>query len=337
MYPRYTPRISIIMPVYNAEQYLEKSIGSVLKQSIGDFELILVNDGSKDNSLLICQEYAAKDCRINVINQDNEGVSSARNAGLQNSTGEYITFLDADDWLSDLYLEELLTSMEAYAADCVCAGHCIVKKWGRRQEVRYTEHVYSSEDLVKEFPHFFRTVATAPWGKLYKKSIIDQFSIKFPKGIPYGEDTIFNFAYYAKCNKVVTSKNVIYMYNFTNMNSAMQKTYDDFSTYIYEIYKAYEDFFLKRNGAKIFEKIRISEQRYFFEWAVYHYLLSDYSMARKTEKINCLCTLFPLAANDLSFKYTNYLRSQDWAGYIKAWERDHWKLLIKTSIKKLLK
>lgn len=333
----YIPRISIIVPVYNAEQYLERCLDSVLKQSIEEFELILVNDGSNDNSLYICQKYAAEDSRIKIIDQDNTGVSSARNKGLSIATGEYITFLDADDWLSNQYLEKLLASMESNEADCVCAGYYIVKKWGRRQVVRYIEHVYSSEELVKEFPHFFRTVATAPWGKLYKKSIIDQFNIKFPKEIPYGEDTIFNLAYYAKCNILVTITNVLYMYNFTNVNSAMQKTYDNFDLYILKIYKAYEAFFLKTNGAKVFEKIRISEQRYFFEWAANHYLLGDFSMARKTEKINCLCTLFPLAANDSSFKYTNFLRSQDWAEYIKAWKRDHWKLLIKTSVKKLLK
>ena len=99
-----TPKISVIVPVYNAEKYLHRCIDSILSQTFTDFELLLIDDGSKDGSGAICDEYAAKDNRVRVFHKENGGVSSARNLGLDNACGEWVTFVDADDYVRPSYL-----------------------------------------------------------------------------------------------------------------------------------------------------------------------------------------------------------------------------------------
>ena len=106
--------ISIIIPVYNVEKYLSKCVESILAQGVEDFELLLVNDGSKDSSLAICNSYAERDSRIKVLNKPNGGVSSARNLGLDNATGEWVTFVDSDDWLAEGALAECVPYMQDY-------------------------------------------------------------------------------------------------------------------------------------------------------------------------------------------------------------------------------
>ena len=105
------PKVSIIVPVYNTEEYLSECIESILDQSFTDFELLLINDGSIDKSGKICDEYAKKDSRIVVIHKENGGVSSARNKGIEIAQGEWISFIDADDWITPLYLSDLIRKL----------------------------------------------------------------------------------------------------------------------------------------------------------------------------------------------------------------------------------
>lgn len=114
------PFLSIIVPVYNVEQYLEKCICSILGQSFGDFELILINDGSIDKSGLLCEEYAKKDKRIRTIHQENAGLSAARNAGIDIAEGEYITFVDSDDWIEPETYETAVEFLQSNHLEVVC-------------------------------------------------------------------------------------------------------------------------------------------------------------------------------------------------------------------------
>ena len=116
-------KLSIIIPIYNVERYLEETINSVLKQTFTDFELILVDDGSTDNSGKICDKYAQKDSRVKVIHKPNGGVSSARNAGVDNATGEFIGFVDSDDIISEVMYEGMINIAEKYGADIVQCTH----------------------------------------------------------------------------------------------------------------------------------------------------------------------------------------------------------------------
>lgn len=203
------------MPVYNAEQYLASSIDSVLAQSVKDFELLLINDGSKDNSLAICQEYAAKDSRVRVLDKPNGGVSSARNLGLDEAKGEWLMFIDSDDWLTEDTLATCLAYTPEYDTICFSFTLYFVDNKRHNQPV----------PAVKNLKHFFRLqiqrhVGQRACGALYRRSIIAQNKIYFDPTIIYGEDWLWHMRVSQFCTKVMTLPNAFcYKYNLMNMSS----------------------------------------------------------------------------------------------------------------------
>ena len=146
-------KVSLVVPVYNAEKYLAKSIESMLSQSLKEMELILVNDGSKDNSLAICEEYAKKDSRITVINKKNEGACIARNTGIARAKGKYIQLADADDYIDNNMLEEQYNLAEKTNAEVVMCGmkFDVHQKDGQvvTSEAHYKDMVLSSQEEIK--------------------------------------------------------------------------------------------------------------------------------------------------------------------------------------------
>ena len=158
-----TPKISVIVPVYKAERYLSACIDSILAQTFTDFELLLIDDGSPDASGQICDEYAARDRRIVVIHKDNGGLSDARNAGLDICKGEYISFVDSDDWINDKFIQNLYSSIKKNDADIAVAS-CKYKS----DSPQYTEKIFSTpsgeidyEDILIEifiFTHKTRII-----------------------------------------------------------------------------------------------------------------------------------------------------------------------------------
>ena len=218
-------KLSIIIPIYNAEKYLERCIDSILLQSFQDFEIILVNDGSTDGSRLICEAYAKKDNRVILINKPNGGSSSAKNLGLSHANGEYIEFVDADDYLDEEYIEHLWTGCDVYDAD-VCIGNVSFTKI-RNGDIKSKERVSMQKGhfTLKEFLMFYPTympkaIIGAPWNKIYKKEIIDTYAIKFDTQIRNNEDTHFNYWYLSKCSSVYVSDEPYYNYIDENVNSA---------------------------------------------------------------------------------------------------------------------
>jgi len=178
--------ISIVVPIYNSELYLEECISSLLKQSHANIELILINDGSCDRSLDICRFYEAQDSRVKVIDKTNEGVSIARNCGLEAASGDYIAFVDSDDFVSEKLYEKLFSLIESTKSDCAVLSKYIVNKNGQvgftdGQLIKASEAL---EYLIKlKFP-------TSMWAYLYKKSAIS--SIRVNEGIHFYEDLEFN-------------------------------------------------------------------------------------------------------------------------------------------------
>lgn len=187
------PQISVIVPVYNVEKYLHRCVDSILAQTFTDFELILVDDGSSDNSGIICDEYAGIHNNVKIIHQKNQGVSVARNVGLDIAEGEFIAFIDSDDTVDKTYLEILYQNGEF---DFVTAGF----------NMQYSDcswHKYEFPDIttdyrnVSSYPSKFmgKYYFGSPWAKLYKRKIIKENNIFFPLDIHSGEDTIFIFRY----------------------------------------------------------------------------------------------------------------------------------------------
>ena len=209
------PLISIIMPVYNAEEYLASSIESVLTQSARDFELLLVNDGSKDSSLAICRDYEQRDCRVRVLDKPNGGVSSARNMGLDEAQGEWVMFVDADDWLIEGTIEKALPYLSDY--DVV---RCSYKELHENNVIidRPMREFTSAEELFRA--QLERRTALAVWGALFRRSLFEEYNIRFSPHLTYGEDWLVSMLLTLSSMRVKTLvDNYCYLYNRANMGS----------------------------------------------------------------------------------------------------------------------
>lgn len=179
------PAISIITPVYKAEKYMRRCIDSLLAQTFTDFELILIDDGSPDNSGAICEEYARKDPRVKVIHKENGGVSSARQCGIDNATGEYTIHADPDDWADATMLEELYEKATKENADIVICDYLSYKK-GKNRHITQAPQSLEAKELLRQYLRL--ELHGALWNKLIKRELYTRYSIKFPKEITRWED-----------------------------------------------------------------------------------------------------------------------------------------------------
>jgi glycosyltransferase involved in cell wall biosynthesis len=203
-------KISIVIPVYNVSKYLPKCIDSVLNQTYKNLEIILVNDGSTDESGKICDLYSLKDKRIKVIHKENGGSSDARNAGLREAAGKYIGFVDSDDFIETDMYEVLLKKLYAYDADIVqCAHNKIINGKIEPRYFSFKEKQYHAFSAIKELI-LRRNFNSAVWDKLYKKELLQ--GIEFPVNIWGGEDIIFIYKVFAKAQKLVSIDIAKYYY-----------------------------------------------------------------------------------------------------------------------------
>lgn len=210
------PLISVIIPVYNAAPYLSKCIESIMRQTYTDWELILVDDGSRDNSYDICRNYAEQDTRVRAIHQDNAGVSAARNVGLQEATGEYICFIDSDDYVLDNYLEVLLAEMSTHEADIVFCGYNM--QYGERlveRALRVPVGVYTFaelESILIDDGTLTGILFGSACMTLYKATLIKENNILFDKNLRINEDGMFNLQVLPLTRQVYVSAYKGYFY-----------------------------------------------------------------------------------------------------------------------------
>lgn len=210
------PFISIIIPVYNSEKYLELSVGSVLKQTFTDWELILINDGSTDSSLTLCKKYEQNDSRIHVFSQDNAGQASARNLGLQNASGKYISFLDSDDSFSnDTLLENIKILQHNEAIECL--QFPITHRYGSPEEycALHDEYFFDKRDQILSAWLGKDIISWIVCNKIFKNSAISK--LKFQEGMVY-EDNYFVIDVIKAVNNLYVSKKGMYNY-FSRENS----------------------------------------------------------------------------------------------------------------------
>ena len=226
------PKISVIIPVYNAAQYLEKCLDSVLAQTFTDFELLLIDDGSKDSSGEICDRYAESDSRIRVFHKPNGGVSSARNLGLDNAKGEWIAFCDSDDYVTDKYLGDLYNEAKTTDADLVVQDYYIADKNGNIVKNNYypappTFETYNESKYYEMLCEQYLYVRSGPVSKLFNSKLVAD-KIRFKLNIKYGEDTCFFFSYLIRCQNVccTSRKNYIYV-NRPNSAVHSKSGFDD--------------------------------------------------------------------------------------------------------------
>lgn len=219
--------VSIIVPVFNAEKYLEKCIESIVFQSYGDIEVLLVDDGSTDNSSKICEFYRLKDCRIKVFHQQNKGVSAARNCGLRNASGEYIMFVDSDDYLEADAVEKVVHANENVNSEVVIFNY--YKVGGIRKEKcdSVTTGLKTKEQFIDECFQNLNTVYYYKiYNKLYKRKVILDNKIFFPEDKSIGEDLRFNLDYFSVCLSFFMINNYLYNYRIDNNQSIMHSIID---------------------------------------------------------------------------------------------------------------
>ena len=222
--------ISIIIPIYNAEKYLRECIDSILAQTYKNIEIILVDDGSIDNSSLICKEYALKDNRIKYYYKENSGVSDTRNFGIEKATGDYLMFIDSDDYLCDntvlsnchniISRDELTMPIFNYVLktnnNLIEANECIIDNPSKEELMAI---VISGTCQNTKIPPMFRAV----WGKLFSKHIINKYNIRFHKDIYLGEDSVFVMEYLDHINTVKEA--VHYGIVYRNYDDSCSKKY----------------------------------------------------------------------------------------------------------------
>lgn len=208
--------ITVIVPIFNAEGYIKRCVDSILVQSYKYFELILINDGSEDNSLNIINALALQDSRIKVINQKNMGVSYARNNGINEATGLFISFVDSDDLLESDYLKKMHDTIVEYNSDIIISNTIVSNEKSQKiyrnsfpKNILLDKNYVQKEilqNLVKSEELF------AVWNKLYKRDIILENSIKFPIELKREEDQIFNLVYFSHCKSAFFLDDQGYIY-----------------------------------------------------------------------------------------------------------------------------
>ena len=205
--------ISIIIPVYNVECYLKKCIESITTQMNAECEIILVDDGSSDGSGKICDLYATRYSNVRVIHQKNSGVSMARNRGLQEAKGEYIWFVDSDDWLVSGAIEQILHYIEKYAPDVVVFGMSYVEKDKVTYEFKLEEKLCIGQEQSRQYiVELYRVgLIASPVNKVYRKSILK--NIWFEDQVKYGEDLRFNMRVFWGVERIINTECIFYCYN----------------------------------------------------------------------------------------------------------------------------
>lgn len=216
-------KISIVVPIYNEEENIHTCVDSVMGQTFTDWELILVDDGSKDGSSAICDACAAADSRVRVIHQANRGFSGARNTGVDAARGDYLMFVDADDWLEPKALEVGVGDMERYGADLVIGGFNWVVFQGDKlissdKTAPSEDMLFRVKDMAQAGPamwdvsHYGGCLHYCVWGRIYRMRIINDFHLRLNEGLCVQEDVEFMYNYFHYSDKCVVSKEVFYNY-----------------------------------------------------------------------------------------------------------------------------
>lgn len=217
MAPTVTPLVTIVVPVFEAQAYLARCLDSLVAQTYRSLEILLIDDGSTDASLSICQSYADRDSRIKTVSLPNGGVSRVRNRGILGATGEFIAFVDSDDAISPHMYANLVACQQQYDADVVCCGY----KQGNKKFAVSEQDIFWKGECPIELIHSleFSKNYGVVWNKLYRKSLIDDNAVQFPEGISFGEDMCFNVRYFKYVKRACLTKNCDYFYNPDNTSS----------------------------------------------------------------------------------------------------------------------
>lgn len=234
-------KISIIVPIFNVEKYIHTCLESLINQTYKDFEIILIDDGSFDDCPAICDNYAKRNNNIKVIHQQNAGVSSARNRGIDIASGDYVMFVDSDDYVFPTLCENLIKYADE-KTDIVISG--FVEGFSNKQQIVQVEDVvcYAVDDLKRNFDFYYLRLPllNSPCAKLYKRCLLND--IRFKSEICMGEDFIFNLKYFNNSRNIKIIPFADYYYNLTNAESATKKYKEEYFACYIKCYEAGKKF-----------------------------------------------------------------------------------------------
>lgn len=256
--------ISIIVPVYNVEKYVERCLKKIISQTYVNLEIILINDGSSDEGFEICKKYALQDYRIRVIDKENTGVSDTRNIGLENMTGKYVVFVDSDDFIEDTYIESLYRAIKKNNAEIAICGFKLVDDKNNIygvEKVCESETILNGKDVLKmiQQPDGYKVVVV--WNKMYKVEIFD--NVRFEKGLKFEDELICLYIFW-DCNRVVMIPDELYMYVKRNDSQMARKfSWEDVKT-LQNIHLVRINFYNENHS----EELLLREQQLYCNWLV---------------------------------------------------------------------
>ena len=239
-----SPKISLIVPVYKVEQYLRRCLDSIASQTFTDWECILIDDGSPDKSGAICDEYAGRDSRFRVIHQENKGVSAARNAGLDAAQGEWIGFVDSDDWVEKEMIEALLSVKDISSTELVI---CSVK-----DTLGLGTFMLPSDIDKKDWRNALSAFLPSACAKAFRREIIEKNRLRFPVVVKLGEDTCFVYMYLSNIHSISFIKEPFYTYFISNEESATHNISEDTVKDFENLVRKLETYIAERNRREEF-------------------------------------------------------------------------------------
>lgn len=285
-------KVSIIIPVYNTGEYLRSCVDSVLAQTLEAWELLLVDDGSTDNSGAICDEYAEKDSRIRAIHKENQGVSMARNLGLELARGEYVGFVDSDDWVAPEMFGEMYRSARETGADIVMCDAVTVFGDGREEPDTITG-LSSHAGVGREewTPELLLEMAGSACRCTYRRALLEAHGVRFPAGLRFSEDRIFNLYAMGHANRVEYRK-APYYYRLLRADSAVHKFYPDYFEIVKDAAEGTRKALAQAWGDdEAFQRAYLTQMVGGALVALnnYFYRTSTLSLQQRLEKVSALC------------------------------------------------
>lgn len=303
------PTVSFIIPAYNAGENIRRCLDSVLAQSQNGFEVLIVNDGSQDDTAGICNEYSRKDQRIRLFNKQNGGVSSARNLALNHVSGDYICFIDSDDWIEPDYLAHIIQNLEPGNALVIFNHHVIAK---RRTYIKHAieDVTYRKDEYSEVFNklHFLRNGYV--WSKIFSTEIIKKHNIRFDEDISFAEDLLFNLEYFKHVELVKFCNYAGYHYVHNNPHS-LSVNYHSFKRECNGFERLKSEMLSVMESNKLDEAARI----YIYTWLAKFLLRSLQALHRKQSEVPSEARMQLLSQSHRPehlryLQYTKYLNLQ---------------------------
>ena len=289
-------KITIIVPIYNVEKYLSFALDSVVNQTYKNLEVLLIDDGSTDNSRKIAEEYVKKDSRFILIHQENKGLSGARNTGLENATGKYIMFLDSDDFFDPNSCESLYKCIEATGADYAIGNYTNTNEDGTKwKNPVFDREKYKPFRLsIKDYTNSFYIMNSGVWNKIFRKSFLDNLNVRFVEKLP-AEDAIFTTYCFINSEKVYYTPDNVYNYRLRDSNSISTNCSKQYFLGINKAYRMIYDNFRNSNNLEYYRYYYAKSMNYIL------YRFIDTDLLTNEERIEVLVKMkwFYMLNNDL--------------------------------------